>query len=291
MPNWLKSWWDSFGTDNDLCVISVSDGDEVIGIAPLLRKGKEACFIGDPDVCDYLDFVISPEREIDFFNTLMDYLRQKGVKILNLAPIKQESTVWTYLYSEMERDCGYEFVVDQADVLVEMDLPESWEAYLDLLSTKQRHEIKRKLKKITSTGNISYRVDDSVEAMNTFLGLFSKSKKDKAAFMTPKMAEFFRSLAQSMSEVDILKIGVLELDSSPVAAVMCFDYDGVVYIYNSAYDAQYRYLSVGLISKIMCIKDSIKRGKKSFNFLKGTEEYKYRLGGSEVPVYNCRIKL
>jgi CelD/BcsL family acetyltransferase involved in cellulose biosynthesis len=50
-------------------------------------------------------------------------------------------------------------------------------------------------------------------------------------------------------------------------------------------------LSVGLLSKVLCIKDSIERGKKRFDFLKGREAYKYRLGGREVPIYNCQIVL
>jgi len=46
-----------------------------------------------------------------------------------------------------------------------------------------------------------------------------------------------------------------------------------------------------LISKVMCIKESIQRGKKRFDFLKGAEAYKYRLGGKEIPLYRSRIVL
>jgi len=46
---------------------------------------------------------------------------------------------------------------------------------------------------------------------------------------------------------------------------------------------------VGLLCKVLCIKDSIERGKKRFDFLKGQEAYKYRLGGREVPISNCQI--
>ena len=290
LPGWLESWWQSFGAD-DLCLLSVRDDDKVIGIVPLRIKGKQARFIGDSDVCDYLDFVVAPEREADFFKTVIDYLRHQGVEHLNLAHVSKGSVVWAHLLNETARDRGYDVVVDQEDVLVEMDLPDTWEAYLASLSTKQRHEVKRKLNKLASAGNANYRVCDNAEAMDTFLALFSRNKEEKVAFMTPQMQLFFISLAQSMAEIGILKIGVLELDALPVAAVMCFDYDGVVYLYNSAYDAKYGVLSVGLISKIMCIKDSIEKGAKSFNFLKGAEEYKYRLGGAEVPVYNCQINI
>jgi CelD/BcsL family acetyltransferase involved in cellulose biosynthesis len=64
-----------------------------------------------------------------------------------------------------------------------------------------------------------------------------------------------------------------------------------MYLYNSAYDPKYDYLSVGLLSKILCIKESIESGRKTWDFLKGGERYKYDTGGNEIPISNCRIIL
>jgi CelD/BcsL family acetyltransferase involved in cellulose biosynthesis len=64
-----------------------------------------------------------------------------------------------------------------------------------------------------------------------------------------------------------------------------------VYLYNSGYDPEYGYLSAGLLSKLLSIKDSIERVRKCYDFLKGPEEYKYRLGGREIPIYTCQIVL
>ena len=72
---------------------------------------------------------------------------------------------------------------------------------------------------------------------------------------------------------------------------MCFDYDSTVYLYNNGYDNQYRPLNVGLLSKVFAIQDSIQRGKNKFDFLKGTEVYKHRLGGQPVQLYRCQVKL
>ena len=48
--------------------------------------------------------------------------------------------------------------------------------------------------------------------------------------------------------------------------------------------SQYDSLSVGLLSKVFCIKEGIQQGKKRFEFLKGNEIYKQRLGGKEIPL-------
>ena len=73
--------------------------------------------------------------------------------------------------------------------------------------------------------------------------------------------------------------------------VMGFDYNDSVYLYNSGYDPRYSSLSVGLLSKVLLIKDSIQRGRKRFDFLKGSEPYKYHLSGKEVPLSSCQITI
>jgi CelD/BcsL family acetyltransferase involved in cellulose biosynthesis len=94
-----------------------------------------------------------------------------------------------------------------------------------------------------------------------------------------------------MARENLLKLYFLDLDDTPVAAVMCFDYDATIYLYNNGYDGKYGSLSVGLLSKVLTIKESIRRGKRKYDFLKGTEEYKHRLGGKPVPLYRCQVKL
>jgi CelD/BcsL family acetyltransferase involved in cellulose biosynthesis len=177
------------------------------------------------------------------------------------------------------------------DVTVELNLPSSWEEYLQLLSGKQRHELNRKLRRLNEEGDLNHRTgtDANENDIDTFLRLFRDSRQDKAAFLTPQMESFFRSIARAMAEQKLLRLNILELDKKPMAATMCFDYRDTVYLYNSGYEPDYGWLSVGVISKALCIKDSIERHKKRFDFLKGAEAYKYHLGGQELPLCNCSL--
>ena len=127
--------------------------------------------------------------------------------------------------------------------------------------------------------------------LDVFLKLFALSKSEKASFMNPKMECFFRSLAKAMADIVLLRIGILQVKEVPAAMTIGFDYDDSHYLYNSAYDPQFGYLSVGLLSKILCLKESIQKGRRRWNFLKGAEPYKYQLGGQEVPLHNCLITI
>ena len=107
--------------------------------------------------------------------------------------------------------------------------------------------------------------------------------------MNPGMESFFKSLALAMAEIKILRFCILELDAKPIAVVMSFDYNDTIYLYNNGYDPQFDSLSVGVNSKVLLIKDSIQKGKKKYDFLKGAETYKRRLGGQEVSLSRCQI--
>ena len=294
LPAWLKVWWQEFGSGSKLCLGTVKQGETIIGIAPLLVREGVASIIGSADVCDYLDFVVARGRERDFFSVLLDDLRQKGINHLDLKSLRPDSTVLTYLVG-IAQNQGCEVLCQPEDVSLELDLPSTWDEYLATLTAKQRHEVRRKLRRLSEAGEINYHIiEDSAavpDAMDAFLRMFSESREDKATFLIAPMESFFRSLAEAMAKIGLLRFGILELDTLPAAMVMCFDYNDCVYLYNSGYDPQYSSLSAGLLSKVLCIKDSIQRGRKRFNFLKGAEPYKYHLGGREIPLYSCQITI
>lgn len=292
LPAWLKVWWEAFDGEAELYLRTVRHGEEIVGFAPLLVNEETASFVGSADVCDYLDFVIVPQREKHFFELLLDDLKGKGVKKLDLRPLRPDSTVLNRLVG-VARDREYEVISAPEDVSVELELPPTWNEYLAMLSSKQRHEVRRKLRRLWEAGSVEYRCVEAgrevEEHLDIFLQLFSLSKDEKARFMNHDRQLFFRSLARAMADTGLLRIGMVRVDKIPAAMTMGFDYDGSYYLYNSAYDPQFGHLSVGLLCKVLCLKESIEKGRKKWNFLKGGEPYKYQLGGREVPLYGCQI--
>jgi CelD/BcsL family acetyltransferase involved in cellulose biosynthesis len=294
LPAWLKVWWQCFSSGSELYLRSVRRKEEVIGIAPLQIREGTASIIGSVDVCDYQDFILTPGLEEEFFNIVLDDLLKEDVRNLHLETIRPDSTIVTYLIP-IARARGFKVDYYQVDVSSDIALPSTWDEYLKVLDGKQRHEIKRKMRNLQKSGEASYRsVSDKEsvpEALETFLNLFPESRGDKAEFMTAEMETFFRSMAGSLTETGTLGFGLLEIAGKTAAMVMYFDYHDNIYLYNSAYDPEYKSLSVGIISKASCIQDSIQKGKKRFDFLKGAEKYKSYLGGQEIPLYACHITL
>ncbi|UCG13116.1 MAG: GNAT family N-acetyltransferase [Deltaproteobacteria bacterium] len=293
LPGWLKVWWSVFSNGSNPYIFAVRDKDNLIGLAPLLVEGDEARFIGDPDVCDYQDFIVAPGRGKEFFETLFDRLKQEGIRSLDLNPVRTDSKVLTELVG-VAKTLECEVSYQSEDVTLELDLPATWDEFLGMLSGKQRHEVRRKLRRLHEAAEINYRVVEDYEAVmdevETFLALFGLSRSDKVAFMTSQMATYFRSLAETMAKANLLRLFFLDLDGTPAAAVMCFDYNSTIYLYNNGYDGRFSSLSVGLLSKVLAIKESILRGRRKYDFLKGAEEYKHRLGGKPITLYRCQVK-
>ena len=294
LPAWLAAWWRIFGHKYSPLLAAVRRDDRVIGIAPLKVKGGAASFMGDAAAADYLDFIVSPGSEKEFFGVLLDELKSRGIGRLDLAALRTDSATLNHLVPlARERGCGVSCRGE--GVTLELDLPASWPEYLAALTAKQRHEVKRRLRRLNEAGTVNFRLaarqDEIGAGLDTFIGLMRLSRQDKDRFLDEPMRAFFGEMAAAMAVEGLLRLGFLELDGLVVAAVLCFDYNNTVYLYNSGYDPGYGDLSVGLMSKVLCIKSSIERGKKGFDFLKGAEVYKYRLGGREAELKRCRIDL
>jgi CelD/BcsL family acetyltransferase involved in cellulose biosynthesis len=293
LPKWLETWWRHFGADFQLTLCSVQEKEALIGIAPLMVRGETAFLIGSPDVCDYLDFVVTPGKEQAFFAALLNHWKNQGIDRLDLTPVRVDSTVCTHLV-QVARDSGFDVSCNKEDVSLELELPATWNDYLHLLKGKQRHEIRRKFRRLHEAADISFRVIDAFndikQVIELFFTIFIHSREDKARFMTERMNSFFRDMVDALSQLKLLKFYLLELNRTPAAMAMCFDYNATVFLYNSGYDRRFESLSVGLLCKALSIQESIRDGKKRYDFLKGAEGYKHRMGGREVPLYRFQIR-
>jgi len=294
LPEWMKPWWDSFGPGQSGRIFVVWRRQVPIGVAPLLVDRDTARLIGGTDVCDYLDCITAPQEEGEFFRILLDHLRRMGITSLDLGPVRPDSSVVTHLIRAAD-SLACRCTCSEEDVSFEMALPPTWDDYLQQLNGKQRHEIRRKLRRLKESGEMNVRVLDKVSTINatmeTFLELMRASRPDKNEFMNSEMAIFFRKLTASMADRRMVHLEFLELDGRPVAGVLCFDYRSTVFLYNSGFDPRFRALSVGLLNKVLSIRTAIENGRKAYNFLKGSEIYKHRLGGRPIPIYRCRVEL
>jgi len=291
LPGWLKAWWTSFGQDAELTLLSIQHEGEIIGIAPMQVRQNCVRLIGDVDVSDHVDCIVAPQWSVEFYRVLLDHFQQSGITRLELGLCREDSSIYMSLLKEAQQ-MGWRVACQPRDYCYEMRLPIDWEYYLQNLDGKERHEIRRKLRRLKEAGSFRFRmVEDDEKGIDLFITLFRKNTKGKQRFMNERMAIFFRDLTANMAREGILRLGFLDLDETPIASVLCFDYRSTRYLYNNGYDSRFSDLSPGTLSKVMCIHDAIEKGMNKFDFLRGSEQYKQRLGGSPVLLYDCRLEI
>ena len=294
LPPWLAAWARTLGRDRQPLVLVGRAGGRPVGVAPLSVEGDTARFLGDPDVCDWQDFAAAPGAGPAFCAAVLRHLRAAGVRRIELEALRPDAAALQGLEAAAA-DLGLACTREPAGVSVELALPRTWDAFLAGLGRKERHEIRRKLRRLHEAGCVEHVTvtgpGEAAGAMDRFLALFRASRADKAAFLTPEREDFFRAMALEMARAGMLELAFLEVDGTPAAATLCLGYRSTTYLYNNGYDPRFARLSVGLLSKVLSIRASIEWGRARYDLLKGAEPYKLRLGGREVPLARCRVDL
>jgi CelD/BcsL family acetyltransferase involved in cellulose biosynthesis len=168
-----------------------------------------------------------------------------------------------------------------------------FESYLGSLNKKQRHEIRRKLRRASEGPhparfellNDPAAVDTSIDA---FLDLMAHDA-EKAEFLTPAMREHMRSLMRIAWEGGYLWMAFLTVNSIRTAAAVNFDYGNKLWGYNSAVNRDFLELSPGWVLLAHQLQWACEHGRTLFDFMRGDEEYKYRFGAENAHVMRSLI--
>lgn len=292
-PAWHQVWLEEFQDDRELYLLSVRDGNDLMGVAPLLRENGNLSLVGHSSICDYMDFVVTPERSREFFSALLGELLQEEWSELNLWGVRDGSSTLAELPALVEA-AGLVFEKETEAVSPRVELPETWDEYVSSLSKKDRHELRRKMRRLQAAGDLELKIYTSPEDVETHLPVLLRfmvdSRADKAHFMSEQMGRFFHRMTQALAKEGLVRLYETELDGKPVASVLCFDQGGQIFLYNSGYDPDYASLAVGLASKALCLRDAIESGRHCVDFMRGDEPYKYDMGGEDLTVYRLAIR-
>jgi CelD/BcsL family acetyltransferase involved in cellulose biosynthesis len=300
---WQKTWWDFFSQEAQLSIVTVRDGEELIGLAPFYflppdERPKTLRLIGGVEVSDYLDIVVASGCEQKVYTALWEFLmhhHDNPWEIIDLHNLPAASPTRKTLPNLARETRGVQVTMEIEDVCPVINLPSSWDDYLGLLNKKQRHELRRKIRKANNEATVHWYYVQDEKALGTeiaqFIELHGRSGRQKEVFMDQRMQSFFRAMAHSALEEGWLRLSFILINDVKTATMLCFDYIDSFLVYNSGYDPQlYASLSTGTVLLAYCIQDAIEKGCSTFDFLRGDEEYKYRMGGRDTKVYNLRIR-
>ena len=292
-PQWQQVWWDTFGDGKMMAGFYIREPEGVTGIASLTRSGDTLSFLGNQETVDYNDFMVRPGHEDSFFDVLLTSLEEEPWEMMHLDSLVETSPTLTHL-PDLARQRGFSVEVNLEDTANGMVLPATWDDYLSALSKKDRHELRRKFRRLESLPNWTwYSLTDRDQVssrLEDFINLMRQSSRDKNRYMTGVRETFFRRITDRMAELGLLRLFFMEIEGRPVAASLCFDYASSRLLYNSGYELESGYYSVGLLLNALCLRDAIEQGIGYFDFLRGSESYKHHLGGKPRNLYQMLLR-
>ncbi len=299
---WQSIWWRHLG-DGFLTLVVLRDKSGcLMGLAPLRRARTEdghweLTTVGCVDVSDYLDIIARRGHEETVYAALLDWLTgQEAVAwdALRLCNIRQNSPTLQWL-EPMAVARGLQVTRKVQEVCPIVTLGDSWDEYLAGLSGKERRELRRKLRRATPHAGVNWTIvgpeHDLPSEMETFLDLMALSHPEKASFLSQRHRAFMHAVAQAARDAGWLELAFLYIDGEPAASMLNFAYQNRTLLYNSGLDAA-RFLrySPGIVLTALLIRHSIEAGREAFDFLRGDEEYKYKLGGADTTVHELLIR-
>ena len=290
---WQRIYWETMGSsDEELLLFTFLEDDNVIGIAPMVKKDGVITFLGSTDLWDTHDFIIRKDSERVFLSAFLEYLEQEQCTEIRLESLLEDSYTVSLLPS-LAAAKGYRVDLVREDCLMGVPLPKTWDEYLMTLRKKDRHELRRKLRRLDSEVDVNIRrlseVSEISESIGTFLSLMAESREDKYEFLTFDRDKFFRSVSVELAQQGVLQLFFLEINGVKTAATFCLDYNNIRYLYNSGYDVNYAGLGAGFLLKALCLQGAIREGKSYFDLLRGSEPYKFHLGASSKELYRLSI--
>jgi CelD/BcsL family acetyltransferase involved in cellulose biosynthesis len=297
-PEWNRLWWEEFGAGKDLFALTVKRGSEVAGIVPLYRKNEDGRqilrFVGGIDLTDYLGPVCSRDDRREVADTLVDWLLDTDVEWDEfdghnmLVPFGFAE----FLVETADRH-GLDIVLSQEETSALLPLASDWDQYLNGLESKDRHELRRKMRRFAREfpdARVRVATDQTLDRdFQTFVDMHRGAEGHKGHFMRPDISTFFERVARLFQERGWLRLDLLEIGDHAVASTFSFELDNTFYLYNSAYEPEAGRLSPGFVLVAQLVERSIQEGLHWFDFLRGPERYKYQLGAQALPLNNVRI--
>ncbi|MEW5938103.1 MAG: GNAT family N-acetyltransferase [Chloroflexota bacterium] len=301
---YLRDWWSTLGGGEwrraELRVIAAREGDCLIGVAPLFqtinRDGLPALMaLGSIEISDYLDLIVRPADLPRFLSGLLDFLDSRVTpdwRALDLYNLPDASATIPALEAESAKR-GWDFASEVYQPAPYIPLPADFDAYLAMIDKKQRHEIRRKMRRAAEY-EIPVRwyvVEDASTLDSEMEGFFELMKQDpaKEKFLTEAMRGQMLATARTAMSKGWLWLAFLEVGGKKAAAEFNFDYGNRLWGYNSGVNRDFIELSPGWVLLGHVLQWACEHGRTEFDFMRGNEEYKYRFGARERSVMRVRV--
>jgi CelD/BcsL family acetyltransferase involved in cellulose biosynthesis len=329
-----RAWWDAYGQNahEENLVVLAGEGptEEIVGIVPLMHRhevepsdalthttmrhgsdvaltpvapGAKAIFFGASYHADYATILCAPTDMDAVADAVAAYLASPAsadwdvVDLRRLRCADPAGQALAAALGRLEMANGWTLNLEREDVCPVVTFPEGadMETYLGTLGKKERHEIRRKVRRAEAVGEIRLsNAADPLAELESFIDLHQRRWAEHGLFPPTPGGEqsrvLFRRLFELFGTDGPLYLCFLSVGGRRIAAGIHFDTpDGVLY-YNAGVDPDARELSPGVLMVHAYVTWALAAGKRRMDFLRGDEPYKYEWGAVDEPIQRLLLR-
>jgi hypothetical protein len=262
-----------------------------------------AIFFGASYHADYATILAAPADLETVADALVDYLAGDGGPAWDVVDLRRlrcgdpAADALAAAFGRREAEAGWTLNLEREDVCPVVTLPEGldFEEVLGLLGKKERHEIRRKLRRAEAVGAVTLtRSPDPLADLPEFIELHQKRWGDAGLFPdTPGGAAsrvFFRRLFELLGPKGPLVLSFLAVGERRIGAGVHLEDGPALLYYNAGIDPDARDLSPGVLMVASYLEAAIAGGFRRMDFLRGDEPYKYEWGARDEPIQRLLIR-
>lgn len=293
---WFECWWAAFGGQQQLFLITMWDGELLVGIAPLMilrRRGlRQLEFVGSPNA-DYQDFILG-KRSTELLPILLRYIfeQRNSWDMMVLRNVPTDSPTFALL-PKAARSIGLKVTDTERVDCPTLEIDSRPEETRKLLN---RYSFRRRIKGLRQRGELTFTRCTTEEQLDRYLPQFFDQYVERrhgtraaVAFQRPDVRAFYSSLARSLLRSGWLHFSVLESAGHQIAFHFGFEFDCRLYWYKPSFDPAFARNSPGKVHLSFLIRDASTRRLQELDFTVGSEPFKYRYSSTHRTNANLRV--
>lgn len=264
-------------------IVITSPGGEPLGVVPLALTKKAVLPFGTRRLRSLSNYYTSAFAPISFRDGTGSYIADElavclsgmdgDADVVQLEPMARDERSFKEVSAALDRH-GYFLAPYRrfSNWFHELD-GQTFESYLRSREGALRNTYNRKEKKLRNQGyelEIVRRPSDVASGFAQYNAVYQRSWK-----IPESHPHFIEAVCQAFAEHDWLRLGLIRVNGTPIAAQIWFVKDRVASIFKLAYDERHKSLSAGTVLSMALLRQTIDVDKVTkIDYLTGDDAYK-----------------
>jgi CelD/BcsL family acetyltransferase involved in cellulose biosynthesis len=288
---WIRTWWDCFGTGKQLHILLVKSRDELVAIAPMMvtsgrvygLRVQQLEFIFNVHT-PRMDLIVTRARR-DVYRALWRYLdeRRQMWDVLVLHQLAKGSRTLDEL-PQAATDDGYPVGVWSSDASPYLSLEDlTQESYTKSLGTKHKSNMRNRTKRLNQLGPVQMETIATADGLPQALedgyrieAAAWKGDAQTAIQCDPQLARFYSKIAAIAAEKGWLRLHFLTVNGRRIAFDYSLVYGRKFYLLKAGYDPEFFPYSPFNLLCDKTIAASFEEGLVEYDFLGADAEWKMK---------------